>query len=124
MPPVPNKHTSNIFFTSYPEPSGTCPAGPLVFDFLQRPDIRADSESDFYFKFAYNFIVALLAEVKFIQPVGFFREIAPALGYFQYILAGNPLDYRNTSATAVADDLVDFFCFFYSCMILAHTIPP
>lgn len=41
------------------------------FDFLQRPDIRADSESDFYFKFAYNFIVALLAEVKFVQPVVF-----------------------------------------------------
>ena len=123
MPPVPNKHTSNIF-TSYPDPQGTCPVGPLVFDFLQRPDIHTDSESDFYFKFAYNFIVALLAEVKFVQPVVFFREISPALGYFQYVLAGNPLDYRNTSATAVADDLVDFFCFFYSCMILAHTIPP
>ena len=37
MPPVPNKHTSNIF-TSYPEPAGKCPAGPFVFDFLQRPD--------------------------------------------------------------------------------------
>ena len=90
MPPVPNKHTSNIFFTSYPEPSGKCPAGPLVFDFLQRPDIRADSESDFYFKFAYNFIVALLAEVKFIQPVVFFREIAPRLDTSSTSSRGTP----------------------------------
>ena len=51
--------------------------------YVEITGFRAD-ETDFYFKFAYNFIVALLAEVKFIQPVVFFREIAPALGYFQY----------------------------------------
>lgn len=71
MPPVPNKHTSNIFYLLSGNRQANVLPVRLFLIFLQRPDIRADSESDFYFKFAYNFIVALLAEVKFVQPVVF-----------------------------------------------------
>ena len=65
MPPVPNKHTSNIFLPLIRSRQANVLPVRLFFDFSSASGYRVMTlNQTFYFKFAYNFIVALLAEVK------------------------------------------------------------
>ncbi len=87
MPPVPNKHTSSIFY----------------LDLI--------STLYFYPKTSYELIIAVLTEIELVYLIIFSGEISPALLHFKHVLLGNPLAYQNLFPAFIANDFFDLLSF-------------